>query len=284
MRFVVLTDTHFLEPGRTNYAIDPAARLAAAIEIINREHTDIAFVIISGDLAHWGQLEAYAHLKATLAHLKAPLLLMMGNHDQRMPFREVFPDADRDTNGFVQSLRIFESASLITLDTLDEDGPSHAGILCAKRMSFLETALQEAPEDRPLLLFQHHPPFATGLPHMDRIMLRNGAEEAALLARTRRPDFMFMGHVHRPIGGIWQGVPFHIQRALAHQVAFDLQSKERIPGTHELPDYALVTISGHDIVIHTRSFLYEGPTFWLSDPAAQTAASISEIKTRALSP
>jgi Icc protein len=278
MKFVILTDTHFLERGRTNYAIDPTARLEAAIETINREHADIDFVIVTGDLAHWGQLEAYAHLKSTLASLNVPLLLMMGNHDRRMPFREVFPDADFDGDGFVQSLRVFEGATVVTLDTLDEDGPSHAGVLCPKRLSFLERALSEAPEDRPLLLFQHHPPFVTGLPHMDRIMLRNGAEEAELFDRIRRPDFIFMGHVHRPIGGVWHGVPFHIQRALAHQVAFDLHTKETIPGSHELPDYALVTVTGRDVVILTRSFLYDGPDFWLSDPAAQAAASIDDLR------
>jgi 3',5'-cyclic AMP phosphodiesterase CpdA len=49
MRFVILTDTHFLERGRANYAIDPATRLEAAIDTINREHADIDFVVITGD-------------------------------------------------------------------------------------------------------------------------------------------------------------------------------------------------------------------------------------------
>lgn len=67
--------------------------------------------------------------------------------------------------------------------------------------------------------------------------------------------------------------------ALAHQVAFDLRTRERIPGAHELPDYALVSVTGHDIIIHTRSFLYDGPTYWLSDPAAQAAMSVAELGT-----
>jgi 3',5'-cyclic-AMP phosphodiesterase len=112
---------------------------------------------------------------------------------------------------------------------------------------------------------------------MDRIMLRNGSEEAALISRTRRPDFMFMGHIHRPVGGIWNGVPFHIQRALAHQVAFEMHKRERIPGTHEAPDYALVTVNGSDVVIHERSFLYDGQNYWLNDPAAQTALAATHL-------
>src|SRR5262249_54268305 len=55
MKFVILTDTHFVARGRKIYGLDPAERLTAAVEAINRDHRDIAFVIITGDLAHWGE-------------------------------------------------------------------------------------------------------------------------------------------------------------------------------------------------------------------------------------
>lgn len=269
MKFVIVTDTHFVPAGCTLYGIDPAQRLSAALATIARDHRDIAFIMITGDLAHWGQREAYEQLRSVLAHAHVPVHMMMGNHDRRAPFRSVFPQADDDGHGFVQSLRIEAQFTMITLDTLDEDGPTHAGFLCGKRMAFLQDALKAAPSDRPLLLFEHHPPFDTGLPHMDRIQLRNGADELALLTQVRKPDYMFMGHIHRPISGVWHSIPFHIQRALAHQVAFDLTTPDRIPGSLEAPDYALVEVREGQIVIHQRSFLYGGPAFWLDDKAAQ---------------
>jgi hypothetical protein len=67
--------------------------------------------------------------------------------------------------------------------------------------------------------------------------------------------------------------PFHIQRATSHQVAFDLTTSTYIPGTHEWPDYSLVTVTGSDIVILQRSFLYDGPTFSLDGSDAQAASS-----------
>ena len=79
---------------------------------------------------------------------------------------------------------------------------------------------------------------------------------------------LFMGHLHRPIAGVWNGIPFHIQRALAHQVAFDLETEGHIPGSHEPPDYSHVTVAGGQIVIHQCSFLYAGPRFSLHDKAA----------------
>ena len=72
--------------------------------------------------------------------------------------------------------------------------------------------------------------------------------------------------------------PFHIQRATSHQVAFDLATSAYIPGTHECPDYSLVTVTGSDIVILQRSFLYEGPTFSLDGSDAQAASSVGELQ------
>lgn len=165
-----------------------------------------------------------------------------------MPLRAI-PGVKRDAGGFVQAMQVFDEATVVTLDTLNEAAPNHEGLLCAARLEFLETALRFAPDDRPLLLFQHHPPFDTGLRYMDTIRLANPEAEWDVIARTRRPDYMFMGHLHRPIAGLWNGIPFHIQRALAHQVAFDLETEGHIPGSHEAPDYSHVSVGGGQIVI-----------------------------------
>lgn len=277
MQFVVLTDTHFVGPGRRLYALDPAERLRIAVDTINRDHKSLAFVIVTGDLAHWGEEAAYRNLANVLSRLTAPVILLMGNHDKRAPFRAVFPDADRDVAGFVQSVRRLDAATVVTLDTLDEAAPNHEGLLCRDRLAFLEDALATAPSDKPLLLFQHHPPLDTGLKYMDRIKLRNGGDEWAVIQRTRRPDYLFMGHLHRPIAGTWNGTPFHIQRALGHQVAFDFEIADHIPGSHEPPDYALVTVRDGNIVVHPHSFLYDGPRFSLQDGKAQAAQHLEEL-------
>jgi 3',5'-cyclic-AMP phosphodiesterase len=268
MKFVILTDTHFVARGRKIYGLDPAGRLTVAVDRINRDHPDISFVIVTGDLAHWGEDGAYENLAAVLARLNAPTILLMGNHDKRDPFGRHFPGVACDASGFVQAVHAFDAATVVTLDTLNEAAPDHAGLLCEARLAFLEHALASAPADRPVLLFQHHPPFDTGLRYMDGIKLANPEAEWDVIARTRKPDYLFMGHLHRPISGLWRGIPFHIQRALAHQVAFDLDTVDHIPGSHEPPDYSHVTVDAGQVVIHQCSFLYEGPLFSLHDRAA----------------
>jgi hypothetical protein len=113
---------------------------------------------------------------------------------------------------------------------------------------------------------------------MDAFKLQDSEAEWQVFQRTRMPDFMFFGHIHRPAAGVWRGIPFHIHRATSHQVAFDLATSAYIPGTHEWPDYSLVTVAGSDIVILQRSFLYEGPTFSLDGSDAQAASSVGELQ------
>jgi 3',5'-cyclic-AMP phosphodiesterase len=278
MKLVVLSDIHLVPAGAQLYGLDPAARLARAVDVINRDHRDIAFVVIAGDLVHSGDCAAYEVLCSILERLYVPVILLMGNHDRRASFRAVFPNADDDGNGFVQSVRTLDAATLITIDTLDESATTHGGELCDKRLAFLENGLRQAPRDRPVLLFQHHPPLDLGLPHMDAFRLQDSEAEWQVFRRTRTPDIMFFGHIHRPVAGIWRGIPFHIQRATSHQVAFDLTTSAYIPGTHEWPDYSLVAVYGRDIVLLQRSFLYDGPTFSLDSKAAQPASSVDELQ------
>ncbi len=273
MQFVILTDTHFVHAGCRLYGLDPAYRLSRALELIRQDHPDIAFIIITGDLAHRGETAAYEHLRAVLAEASAPAYLVLGNHDRRRPFWHVFPDAGNADHGFRQDVKIFADFTMILLDTLNEDEPTHSGLLCSERLAFLETSLDEAPLDRPILLFQHHPPFDIGIPSMDAIKLSNADDELAVMMRTRKPDYLFIGHVHRPVSGHWHGIPFHIQRAINHQVALDMTTAEFIPGTHEAPDYSLVSVNRDDIIIHQCSFLYNGPVFNLFDQAAAEAPS-----------
>ena len=99
MKFVILTDTHFVARGRRLYGLDPTERLGAAVERINRDHPDISFVIVTGDLAHWGEDAAYENLASVLARLNAPTILLMGNHDKRESFARFFPGVPRDEAG-----------------------------------------------------------------------------------------------------------------------------------------------------------------------------------------
>ncbi len=278
LRFAILTDLHFVAEGQTIYGFDPRACLRRALDFL-ATLPQLDFVVILGDLADRGDQPAYQSLRNELSRLSIPVILMVGNHDARAPFRAVFPDAPSDDGGFVQGLHVFDQASLITLDTLIDEAQVDHGALCSSRLAFLETALRQAPSDRPVLLFQHHPPMDLAIPPMDAIRLRDDAAELATFARAgRKPDYLFMGHVHRPITGLWHGIPFHIQRALMHQVHHEFDQTGRIMGNIEAPDLAYVSVMQGNVLIHDCAFSYDGPVYDLDAIGAADVATPQDLE------
>lgn len=100
----------------------------------------------------------------------------------------------------------------------------------------------------------HHPPFDLGIPTMDLIRMQDDRALFDSLARHGWPDQFIFGHVHRPINGSWRGVPFHIQRAINHQVELNSKSRDWIEGNDEGPDYSVVVADADRFLIFTRSF------------------------------
>jgi len=261
--FIHLTDTHILPAGETNYGLDPAERLRMAVESIAERHgpqseAPAEFVIITGDLTHHGQPDAYAELRKILGGLPMPFHLMLGNHDERDNFRAAFPEAPVDENGFVQQAIETDAGLFILLDT--KTPGTHAGALCEQRLGWLAARLTEG--QGPVFLFLHHPPMPVGITRMDRIPMIHGAELAAVLAPHKaRIRHMFHGHLHRPLAGSWMGIPFSSIRGTAHQVALDLSERDDVPGSHEPPAYALVRVTDDSVIIHAHDFLDQTGNF-----------------------
>ena len=250
MKFIHLTDTHVVGAGLL-YDQDPAKRLASAVASINTEHSDAEFVIVTGDMTHWGDAEAYARFAAEISKLTIPAQLMVGNHDDTPSLMLTFPDLPRDENGFVQQAIETPRGRFLLLDTKATEG--HAGAYCDKRCDWLACQL-EAPG--PIILFMHHPPFEVGIKAMDAIMMHDAeAFYDVISPHTSRIRHLFFGHVHRAIWGTWRGVSYSCMRGLNHQVALDLDAPaERIRGNFEPPAYGVVLLSDDQVTVHLNDF------------------------------
>ena len=145
MKFVQVTDLHIVPRGSKLLELNPSERLSACIADINQRCGNASFCVFTGDLTDRGDLEAYRVLRECLEDLELPYHLMLGNHDRRATFYQIFPDAPRDENGFLQFQLETDGGRLIFLDTLDE-GRS-AGVYCEKRRQWLMRRLHEANSD-----------------------------------------------------------------------------------------------------------------------------------------
>lgn len=269
MKFIHLTDPHVVGRGATLYGADPARRLRLAVDSINREHADAAFVVVTGDLTHWGDAAAYAAFADEIRRLRVPVRLMVGNHDDTPAFAAAFPEAERDEHGFVQSAFDTPAGRVLLLDTRAE-GES-AGRYCEARRAWLSARLAE--DAGPALLFMHHPPLALGIPGMDRIGLHDAGAFAEVLApHAARIRHIFFGHLHRPIFGSWRGIPFSCMRGLNHQVALALDGPAAdLPGCLEAPAYGVVLADAGSVIVHMHEFADPGPRFPLRAPEGRDA-------------
>ncbi|GMG83087.1 phosphodiesterase [Paralimibaculum aggregatum] len=173
-------------------------------------------VVITGDLADTGTAEEYAMLREALAPLAMPLFVIPGNHDDREGLRAAFagrcalpPTGPLDWVADLGPLR------LIGLDSLVPGMPH--GEVAPESLAWLEARLAEDP--RPTIVAVHHPPFAIGIPAMDRIGCRNGDALAAVIGRHAHVERVISGHAHRPIQARWAGTLGLIAPSVAHQVA-----------------------------------------------------------------
>jgi 3',5'-cyclic AMP phosphodiesterase CpdA len=263
LRFLHLTDLHLVEPGEMLYGLDPAARLRQAVASMAERHgprsaAPAAFAVATGDLTHFGTPAAYALLREILGALPFPCHLLLGNHDERAPFRAAFPEAPVDPAGFVHHAFPTQVGRFLLLDT--KVAGTHAGELGPLRLDWL--AEQLSLDAEPVFLFLHHPPMPVGIAGMDAIPLRDaGALWRVLAPHRQRIRHLFHGHLHRPIHGSWHGIPFASLRGTSHQVALDLSASTLVPGSHEPPAYAVVQVNAEDVVIHVHDFLDETAIF-----------------------
>jgi 3',5'-cyclic AMP phosphodiesterase CpdA len=251
MKFIHLTDTHVIGEGLL-YGQDPAERLARAVASINSEHSDAEFVVVTGDMTHWGDSQAYARFAGEIRQLAMPVHLMIGNHDDTPSLVQTFPDVPRDENGFVQTVVETPFGRFLLLDTKAEG--THAGAYCAARCAWLARQLETTPG--PVFLFMHHPPFAVGIKAMDAIMMQDAEPFHEVIAPHKaRIRHLFFGHVHRAIWGNWRGISYSCMRGLNHQVALDLDAPaEWIKGNFEPPAYGVVLVDVDQVTVHLHDF------------------------------
>jgi 3',5'-cyclic-AMP phosphodiesterase len=219
-----ISDLHVKRPGQVAYGhVDTATALSRCVAELNRFRPRPSMVVISGDLVDTPTAEEYNHLKFLLASLEISFLAIPGNHDERTLMRAALPDQPyAQSNGALNIVSCLNDLDLVLIDSSVPGEPY--GELDTTTLIWLEDTLA-ASTTRPALVFLHHPPFITGIDHMDRQNLRNAHELAAVLLRHGRARLVAAGHLHRAALTVFAGVPATACPAPNHAVALDLEAK-----------------------------------------------------------
>lgn len=255
-----ISDLHIKPERRLAYRrVDTASMLERCVQRILALPQVPDAVIATGDLVDFGTEAEYRLLRELLAPLTMPLYLMPGNHDGRESLRTVFADHAylRQWAPFVQYAIDDHPLRLVALDTVVPG--QGGGELCDARIAWLDRTLAAAPS-RPTVVALHHPPFETGIGHMDRIGLTGIEQLAAVIARHPQVERLIAGHLHRPITVRFAGTVATTCPSPAHQVALDLAPDARDDFVMEPPAFQLHRWDGRGLVTHTAYIDgYDGP-------------------------
>jgi 3',5'-cyclic AMP phosphodiesterase CpdA len=217
-----ISDLHIKGPGALAYGkVDTAAALSRCVAELNRFTPRPDLVVISGDLADTPTPDEYAHLLRLLAPLQIAFVAIPGNHDDRAMMRAALPA--QPYAAAAGALNLVRAVGAIDVVLIDSMTPGrNFGTLEPDTLAWLEATL--AGSSRPALVFLHHPPFVTGIAHMDVQNLRNAEALAALVAKHQRVRLVAAGHVHRAVLTSFAGIAATICPAPNHAVALDLDA------------------------------------------------------------
>jgi 3',5'-cyclic AMP phosphodiesterase CpdA len=262
-----ISDLHIEAFGRKSYrGVDTTASLEHCISTLRALPQAPDVIVATGDLVDGGRAEEYAALALLLNGLAAPVYLLPGNHDERANLCAAFPDHAYLPRGGRRLHYVIEDfpVRMIALDTVIPG--TSGGMVDAATLDWLERILAEA-RARPTLIMMHHPPFLTGIGHMDEIGLSGAAAFGEVIARHPQVERIICGHLHRSITTRFAGTVASICPSPAHQVMLDLAADAQARYVMEPPGFQLHLWQGAGgLVSHTVAIgEFAGPYLFSED-------------------
>jgi Icc protein len=254
-----ISDLHVTAGRAPAYGVvDTAACLERCVRCIAGLDPLPDLVLATGDLVDEPDAPAYGVLREILGPLRMPVYLMPGNHDERGALRAAFPDHAylAGEGDFLQYEIAGYPVRVLALDSVIPGRPE--GTLCAQRLRWLQQRLGQS--DAPTVIALHHPPFFTGIGHMDRMTLDEPSALERIVRRFPQVQRIICGHLHRPIQALFAGTLASVCPSTAHQVLLDLKPGGAARFVMEPAAFQLHLWSGEALVTHTAyTGRYDGP-------------------------
>ena len=214
---VHISDTHLLDGRRLFGSIDSDTPLRRLLERLVASGQQVDALVFTGDLADRAESGAYLRLRELVApfalQLGAPVVWVMGNHDEREPFSEVLFGGPATAEPQDRACDL-DGLRVIALDT---SVPGyHHGELTPAQLEWLGNELA-SPAPKGTILALHHPPIPTPIELMGVIELQDQGALARVIEGTDVRGLL-AGHLHYSTFSTFAGVPVSVCAASCYTI------------------------------------------------------------------
>ena len=258
MRTLVhISDTHILPDAAARLqGVDTLQTLETVLEYVVSSGIKPDALVVSGDLANHGELDSYRRLRPLLERyastLSAQLVVCMGNHDARGPFREGMLD-EAQNDAPIEYVRMVGGLRIIVLDST-VPGAAY-GEVRTTQLQWLQSELA-TPATEGTLLVLHHPPVPDNTP-LAGLLTLHGAFELASTIRGTDVIGILAGHAHHAIATSFGGVLCYAAPATAYTVDPLLLERRTLRGV-EGSGLGLIRVIDKQVVSLTISMPSDG--------------------------
>jgi predicted MPP superfamily phosphohydrolase len=219
--FAYVSDTHLYSPKLNGQFVRAAMK---AVEDVNRLDPQPDFVLFGGDLAQLGQPEELEIGRQILKDIKAPIKMMVGEHDWYLDmgarWRELFgePTYSFDHKGvhFSVLMSVMEKdfwtakgltpmERMKTVAGLDNSNQSAFEVGAAQR-AWLAKDLEKIDKKTPLVIFSHSPLYKLYRPWN---FWTDDAEQVQAILQPFETVTVIHGHTHQVLSNRIGNISFH---------------------------------------------------------------------------
>ena len=242
-----VSDIHFMVGG------DTAAAFARCVAHLARLPQQPDAVIFTGGLADSGSAAEYEAFGKVLAPLKMPTFLMAGSYDDPDAMRAAFPSHGYLPRGGNRIDYVIDEFPL-RIVALDSTVPKQrAGALHLSQIEWLDETLKAATQ-KPTIVALHHPPYFTGIGHVDKDGLARPEWVEGVIAEHAQVERVICGHLHRATVKRFGNTVASTCPSASFQVALELDDAAAPKSVGEAPGFQLhLWQRGSGLVSHTAA-------------------------------
>jgi Icc protein len=237
---------NILQVTDTHIGADPDARLAGVdtreslghVLTSAREHIAADLMLLTGDLADRGSVDAYRELERQLSSTGIAQAWLPGNHDDIANMRAIAAQRMATTVGIGPWGIILLNSQI----------PGEVGGELAESEFFRLEQFLRQPDYQHLLVCVHHQPLPIGCRWLDQQRIANGDRLLDILAGCDRVKALLWGHVHQEFAQQFKHLQLLASPSTCVQFA---PGSDSFKVDQQPPGYRILQL-GEDGALHTR--------------------------------